>query len=193
MTSAPAAALVKLALSAAALATVVSILLAGRAEGAAQAWTAYLAPSDACPGATDRAASARAQRRAVRCLVNWARAQEGERRLRPSRELHRAAALKGRGVASCGELSHAPCNSGVTDAVRQAGYPYSTFGENLFVGLDHQISAWDVVAAWLASPPHRANIMRRGFRELGLAGVPAHGFFGDVDSVVWVAAFGARK
>jgi len=193
MTSAPAAALVKLVLSAAALATTVAIVLAGHAEGAAQAWTSYLAPSEACPGATDRAASARAQRRAVRCLVNWARAQEGRPRLRPSRELHRAAALKGHGVASCGELSHAPCNSDITDSVRQAGYPYSTFGENLFVGLDHEVSAYDVVAAWLASPPHRANIMRRGFRDLGLAGVAARGFFGDVDSVVWVAAFGARR
>ena len=193
MTSASAAAMVKLALSAAALVTAVSILLAGRADGAAQASMTYLAPSDACSGATDRVASARAQRRAVRCLLNWARAQEGKPRLRPSRELHLAAALKGHGVASCGELSHAPCKSGVTDAVRQSGYPYSTFGENLFVGLDHQISAYDVVAAWLASPPHRANIMRRGFRDLGLAGVPARGFFGDVASVVWVAAFGARR
>ena len=193
MTSAPAAAPVKLVLAASVLAIAVAIVLAGRADGATQAWTLYLAPSGACQGATDRAASAPTQRRAIRCLVNWARAQEHRRGLRPSRELRRAAVLKGRGVASCGELSHSPCNAGVTDAVRQSGYPYATFGENLFAGMTQHVSAHDVVAAWLASTPHRANILSTGFRDLGLAGVAAHGLLGGGDSIVWVAAFGARR
>jgi uncharacterized protein YkwD len=192
VTSAPAAAPVRLALAAAFLAIALASVLASRADAAPAAWNTYLAPSGACPGATDRASSAAAQGRAIRCLVNWARAQAKQHGLNPSRELHRAAVLKGRGVASCGQLSHAPCNSGVTDAVRVAGYPFAAFGENLFVGMRHA-SAQDVVAAWLASPGHRANMLSAGFREVGLAGVRTRGLIGDVDSVVWVAAFGARR
>ncbi|HUF00974.1 MAG TPA: CAP domain-containing protein [Gaiellaceae bacterium] len=192
MTRASAAAPVRLVVTATALALAVAVVLVGRADGAGHAWSAYLAPSEACPGAVDRNASPALQARSVRCLVNWARAQARRPGLRPSRALRRAAVLKGRGVASCGELSHAPCSSRVTDAVRRSGYRYSTFGENLFAGIDRHVSARDVVAAWLQSPPHRANILRPGFREVGFAGVAAPGFFGDGNSVVWVAAFGAR-
>jgi uncharacterized protein YkwD len=184
---------VRLVVTATVLAMAVAVVLVGRADGAGQAWSAYLAPSDVCPGANDRGAAASLQARSVRCLVNWARAQEQRPGLRPSRALRRAAELKGRGVASCGELSHAPCSSRVTDAVRQSGYRYSSFGENLFAGIDRHVSPRDVVAAWLQSPPHRANILRPGFREVGFASVSAPGFFGVGGSVVWVAAFGARK
>jgi uncharacterized protein YkwD len=193
MTSASAAAPVKLVLSAIFLALAVAFVLTSRADGAPSTSSAHLAPSGACAGATDTSSSVAVQGRAIRCLVNYARVQARRNGLQPSRELHRAALLKGRGVASCGQISHAPCNSGVTDAVRRAGYPYATFGENLFVGMSRQVSPHQVVAAWLASPPHRANILSAGFRDLGLAGVPARGLIGDVDVVVWVAAFGARR
>ena len=193
MTPARAAAPVKLILAATFLALAVAVLLTSRAHGSTSGWTAYLAPSGTCPGSDNRAASSAAQGRAIRCLVNWARARAGRHGLNPSPELHRAAVLKGRGVASCRQFSHAPCNSGVTDAVRRSGYPYASFGENLFVGMSRQISAQDVVGAWLASPPHRANVLGAGFRDVGLAGVPARGIIGDGDSVVWVAAFGTRR
>lgn len=47
-----------------------------------------------------------------------------------------------------------------------AGYIYYAMGENLAVGHD---SAEDVVAAWLASPEHRANILDPAWREVGVA------------------------
>jgi uncharacterized protein YkwD len=175
-----------------ALAVMLACALGGHVRDAPGAGTAYLAPAAACPGSADSAASALAKARVVRCLVNWARAQVRVAPLRPSRELRRAAVLKGRGVAACRELSHAPCRTDVTAAVRQAGYPFASFGENLFAGTA-PISAYDVVAAWLQSPPHKANMLRAGFRDLGLAGVPAHGLFGEGTAVVWVAAFGARR
>jgi len=193
MRSAFASAPARLVLALTTLAVGVALVLAVHAQGAEQAWVAYFAPGAACAGADDRNATAGTQRRAVRCLVNWARAQEHRPLLRPSRALHRAAALKGRGVASCGQLSHTPCSTGVTDAVRQAGYRFSTFGENLFAGVEHHVSARDVVEAWLRSPPHRANILRPGYKELGLAGVPARGLVGSGESVVWVAAFAAPR
>lgn len=183
----------RLAVVAATLALAVAVVLAGRADGAAVAWSAYLAPTETCAGATDLEASGVVQGRAIRCLVNWARARAHRRGLRPEPRLRRAAMLKGRGVASCGQLSHSPCNSSVTAAVRQAGYRFAVFGENLFAGIDRHVSAHDVVNAWLQSPPHRANILSPGFRELGLAEVPARGLLGSGESVVWVAAFGSPR
>lgn len=177
------------------LVSLVAIVLAGRAEGAAQgsAWSGYLAPADVCGGATDAAASSVVQRRALRCLVNWARAQDRNGRLGPSRGLQRAAGIKGRGMAECRVLSHAPCRSDVTDAVEESGYRYSFFGENLFAGTWGQVAPRDVVAAWLRSPPHRQNLLSPHFRELGSALVRAHGVIGDGDAALWVATFGSPR
>jgi len=195
MTSATAAAPVRFGLAAILLASLAAFLVAGRADGAGRAWTAYLAPASACPGSIDPAASPAVQRRAVGCLINWARVHDRRARLSQPASLQRAAALKGRGVVSCGELSHTPCGSDPTDSLRTAGYRYSTFGENLFVGTWGQVTARQVVAAWLQSPPHRANVLRPGFRDVGAALVRVRDLFGDGegDAVVWIAAFAAPR
>jgi uncharacterized protein YkwD len=49
------------------------------------------------------------------------------------------------------------------------GYDYVTIGENLAVG---QRSAHQVVAAWMSSPAHRANILGANYVDCGLAIVP---------------------
>jgi uncharacterized protein YkwD len=77
--------------------------------------------------------------------------------------------------------------------LRAAGYRYSSFGENLFVGTWGQVSARDVVAAWLQSPGHRANVLRPGFRDVGAALIRARGLFGDGDAALWIAAFAAPR
>ncbi len=47
-----------------------------------------------------------------------------------------------------------------------AGYVWSAWGENIAAG---QPSVRTVVAAWMASPGHCANIMNANFRDVGLA------------------------
>jgi uncharacterized protein YkwD len=188
---ATAAAPFRLALVATVALSLIAAAFAGRADGASSSWAAYLAPQAACAGADDPTAPRALQRRSIRCLVNWARAQDGRPRLAPSPGLRKAAILKGHGVASCGHFSHTPCNSGVTDAVRASGYRYSAFGENMFVGVSKRVTPRDVVTAWLRSPSHRANMLQPGFRELGLAGVRAGGILGETESIVWIAAFGS--
>jgi len=172
---------------------VVTLALAGAADGAGKAWSSYLAPVAACEGSTQRAASPRLQRRAITCLVNWARARSRQGRLSPSHSLQRAAALKGLGVASCGEISHTPCGSDATDPVRRSGYAYTRFGENLYVGALGSASAREVVSAWLQSPGHRANILHPGFRDFGAALVRADGIFYEGAAVVWIAAFASPR
>jgi len=175
------------------LASLVAFLIAGRADGAERSWSAYLAPTAACKGSSDPAATPAVQARAISCLVNWARARDRHGRLTQRPALRRAAALKGRGVASCGQFSHTPCGANATAAVRASGYRYSTFGENLFAGTWGQVSARDVVTAWLQSPPHRANVLDPGFRDVGAASARAPGLLGDGDAVVWTATFASPR
>jgi uncharacterized protein YkwD len=193
VTSATAAAPVRLVVAATALAFLTALLVVGRADGAGRAWDAYLAPAGACPSADDPAATPAVQARAITCLVNWARAQDRRGRLTQRPALRRAAALKSRGVASCGQFSHTPCRTDVTAAVRASGYRYATFGENLFAGTWGQVSARDVLTAWLESPPHRANVLNPSFRDLGAAAARAHGLLGDGDAVVWTATFASPR
>jgi uncharacterized protein YkwD len=131
--------------------------------------------------------------RAVACLVNWARARDRRSRLVRRSALQRAAALKGLRVAACGQFSHTPCGEAVTSGVNAAGYRYATFGENLFAGSWGQVTPREVVSAWLASPPHRANILGGQFRHVGAAPVRANGLLDGTDAVVWTATFASPR
>ncbi len=176
-----------------ATACILASLSVGSADGAQRAGNTYLAPSGACRAADDASAPAAAQVRAVACLLNWARAQDGHERLVQQSALQRAAVLKGERVASCGHFSHTPCGSAVTAGVNAAGYRYATFGENLFVGTWGKVSAREVVSAWLASPPHRANVLSRRFRHVGAAPVRAQALLAGSDAVVWTATFASPR
>ena len=170
-----------------------TLVLVSTAGGAERAWFTYLAPVVACPRSADPAASPRAQGRAITCLVNWARLQDRQIRLSQSHSLQYAAALKGHGVVSCRQISHTPCGSDVAAPVRRSGYVHARFGENLYVGEFRSASARDVVAAWLRSPPHRANILDPKFRDVGAALVRADGVFYAGAAVVWIAAFASPR
>jgi uncharacterized protein YkwD len=65
------------------------------------------------------------------------------------------------------------------------------FGENLAFGTGSLGSARAVVRAWLASPDHRANLLRPGFRRIGL-GARAGSFAGHRRAVVVTADFAGR-
>jgi uncharacterized protein YkwD len=193
VTSATAAVPVRFSVFASIAATLAALLVAGRADSANRAWSAYLAPQGACQAADDMTAAPAVQARAISCLVNWARAQDRRAPLTARPALRRAAALKGQKVASCGQFSHTPCGTDVTATVRAAGYRYSTFGENLFAGSWGQVTARDVLAAWLQSPLHRANVLHPSFRDLGAAPARAPGLLGDGDTVVWTATFASPR
>ena len=68
------------------------------------------------------------------------------------------------------------------DRVRRAGYRSRLTGENIAFGPE---SAEEVVAGWLDSPGHCANIMDARFRDIGV-GIATRG-----KRVYWVQNFGA--
>ena len=59
------------------------------------------------------------------------------------------------------------------ERLTRVGYIYYAMGENLAVG---QPTAQQVVADWLASPAHRANILSPDWRETGIAVENGGGF-----------------
>ena len=191
--SATAAAPARVGLIAILFAAMAALLVAGPADGGARTAHAYLANASACTHATDRSLAPAVQRRAVTCLINQARRQQRRVRLSPDRSLQTAAGLKGQKVASCGQLSHTPCGTNLIGPLRASGYRYASFGENLYVGASGAVSAYDVVAAWLASAGHRENILRPNFRDVGVSFVRAQGILNSGPEVVWVATFGSQR
>ena len=76
-----------------------------------------------------------------------------------------------------GYFSHVdPGGASSVDRVRRTGYLSGartwTCGENIGWGDGPTSTPRNMMRAWMASAPHRANILTRGFREVGLGGVP---------------------
>lgn len=65
---------------------------------------------------------------------------------------------------------------------------FSIAGENLAWGTGPLGSATQIVAAWLASPEHRANLLRPSFSRVGVA-TPVGAFLGNGDAAVVTADF----
>lgn len=90
-------------------------------------------------------------------------------------------------MARLGSFSHTDrAGGGVGDRARHQGYAWRVVGENIAAGLG---SPAQVVAGWLASPGHCANIMAPEFAEMGAAYVM------DPKSelgIYWTQAFGRR-
>ena len=71
----------------------------------------------------------------------------------------------------------------------RSNYPYLAAGENLALG-DFK-NANELVAAWMASPGHRANILNGVYRDIGVAtGFDA---FEGRKTIIVVQIFGATS
>jgi uncharacterized protein YkwD len=76
---------------------------------------------------------------------------------------------------------------------RRAGYlPARAFAENLAWGQGELGSPVRTLAMWLNSPPHRANLLARRWRDLGVAFERGH-MFGLDDVTLWVMQVGRRS
>jgi uncharacterized protein YkwD len=117
--------------------------------------------------------------------INALRARHGRRRLLESGALAQAARAFGRQMLAGGYFDHRRIER------RLAGL--SAAGENLawFRG---PASADRTVALWLASPPHRRNLLSPVWRRVGIGavhGLASGGVYGHGPVTVIVADFGA--
>ncbi|MBR1398536.1 MAG: hypothetical protein IJ563_13540 [Selenomonadaceae bacterium] len=96
-------------------------------------------------------------------LVNIERKKAGLRPLKLSRELLRPAAIRAREITKL--FSHTRPN-GMSFDTAFYGIIYKTVGENIAAG---QTSSEMVMQQWMDSPGHRANILNKKYKYIGVA------------------------
>lgn len=116
-----------------------------------------------------------------------ARTDEGGGALKENDALDAAAQAKAEDMAAKGYFSHIdPAGEEPWAWIERAGYDYVYAGENLAVRFNE---SKDVVDAWMASPGHRANIVKPQYREIGV-GV-ADGMYKGAPATFVVQYFGS--
>jgi uncharacterized protein YkwD len=175
----------------AALSGLLGSLALGLGAGAAAAGPAgELAPRGVCPGAESAAAPAASQQAAMRCLIDYARRAHGLSPLRASAQLGRSAGLKSALMLSCRQFAHGACKRPWDQVFTQVRYPGRVRGENIAWAATEAGSPRQVMALWLRSPEHRANILRPGWTDQGLSVRVGVSFQGQARVNVWTSQFG---
>jgi uncharacterized protein YkwD len=136
----------------------------------------------ACSDADLEASSANLLRirKAVLCLHNQIRAQHGLKSLRANRRLRRAAVGHSRDMVRHDYFEHTtPQGVTMLDRILHSRYVRAdqgwVLGENLAWGTGTYGTPRGALEAWMDSPPHRANILRGAYRDVGIGivvGVP---------------------
>jgi uncharacterized protein YkwD len=139
------------------------------------------AAEDSCPGADLRPEeeNIEAVRTATLCLINRERTIHGEQLLQPNDHLQQAAQAHTESMAFGDYFEHdGPQGDTPLSRMIAAGYIYSSqigyeIGENIGWGTLSLSTPRAIVAAWMASPGHRANILDAKFRDTAV-GVSPH-------------------
>jgi uncharacterized protein YkwD len=135
---------------------------------------------------TTAAAAAGLTRAEARLLhdLNRVRAAHGLAPLRFDPHLQRAARAHTRYMLATGVFQHGAVGA------RLISFEVSgtMLGENLAWGTGVKGTAGGVLRAWLASPEHRANLLRPGFTRIGIGDLVG-GFFGRDSAHVVTADF----
>jgi uncharacterized protein YkwD len=134
------------------------------------------------------------------CLLNRERRSRGMRKLRLNKRLSRAA--RGHAVDMVREdyFAHDSRNGqSFVDRIRSAGYLSNAgswfVGENLAWGSGNRSTPRQIVRAWMNSPGHRANILQRRFREIGVGivgGAPVR-ISSSSTAATYATDFGTKK
>jgi uncharacterized protein YkwD len=173
------------------LALLASLVLASAASARADV--------DRAPASGRTLAAARALEAQVLTDVNAERRRRGLRPLRFNSALSRAAAAHSRDMMRRGYFSHDSADGSafwrrVERFYGSAGYRHWAVGENL-VWASPDLNSGTALSMWMQSPGHRANLLSRRWREVGLAAVhtaSAPGFFGGHEVTIVTANFGTR-
>ena len=118
-------------------------------------------------------------REAVLCLINRTRAEHSDSPLLANPQLEEAAEGHCQELIADDYFAHvSPSGETPVDRIEQTGYVPGpsvgyVIGENLAWGTYALATPQSIVAAWIASPGHLANILESQYRETGIAITPA--------------------
>jgi uncharacterized protein YkwD len=151
---------------------------------AVSAFAALPAISEAatCTGA-DTAGSSKQAVRATLCLLNAERRAAGLRPLRLDSKLNRAASGHAHDMVAKQYFDHdSQSGAGFDDRIKRTGWTKSrrsyTMGENIGWGGGELSTPRAMVRGWMNSSGHKANILAREFRYIGIGiadGAPTGG------------------
>lgn len=134
---------------------------------AAVAASAHAAPTKA---------SLQAARRETLCLLNHERAGRGMRPLRLNERLSQAATIHSRNMIRKRYFEHGNFVARIVNARYVTRRQAWSLAENIAWGTGSLASPAQTVRAWMRSAGHRANILNRRFRDIGIGialGAPA--------------------
>ena len=166
---------------------VVALLLSIASLAPASANGSLLAPPSSCKGQKSRG-SAKKQERAMRCLLEYARARQSARRLDSDRALAQAAEKKTADIARCG-LSHHACGHGASYWAKRTGYLHAhdwRWGEIIALKRGRDARPRGVMRSWLRSRPHRETLLKPYFDDAGI------GLRRNRGAAIWVVQFGCH-
>jgi uncharacterized protein YkwD len=138
--------------------------------------------------------------RKVLASVNRLRARHGLARLRESAQLDRAALRHSLEMGRLGYFSHSSAGGmqfwqRIRHFYPAHGYAYWAAGENL-AWSSPSMSSGGAMKLWISSPPHRANLLSRRWRQIGISAVSvarAPGVYGGRRVTIITADFGVRR
>ncbi|WP_373428865.1 CAP domain-containing protein [Streptomyces rishiriensis] len=120
-------------------------------------------PSPSTPKASAPASGTSAR---IVQLVNAERGKVGCSPVTLNAVLTKAAQAHSADMAAHQNMSHTGSDgSSPGDRITRAGYVWSTYGENVAYGYS---TPEQVMAGWMSSPGHKANILNCAFKEIGV-------------------------
>jgi uncharacterized protein YkwD len=127
---------------------------------------------------------------ATLCLLNKQRRAHGLKKLRENGRLDLASTRHAQDMARNNYFEHGNYVGRIRSTAYLSGARSWTVGENIAWGSAELATPASIVVAWMHSPGHRANILDRQFREIGIArGTPVGG---ERDGATYATDFGAR-
>jgi uncharacterized protein YkwD len=136
-------------------------------------------------------------RAAILCLHNQVRAQHKLPALRENKRLRKAAVGHSKDMVRDGFFEHTtPEGVTMVDRILRAKYVREdqgwALGENLAWGTGAFGTPRGAIDAWMDSPGHRANLLRKTYREVGIGvvlGVPVS----DAAGATYTVDFGVKR
>jgi uncharacterized protein YkwD len=99
-------------------------------------------------------------------LTNEARQKEKLPPLKPNKTLFAVARAHSANMARQNQMNHVLDGKSPGQRIKASGYAYSSFGENIAFSMGWSLA--QVMDGWMKSPGHRANILRKEYREIGI-------------------------
>jgi uncharacterized protein YkwD len=135
--------------------------------------------------------------RATLCLLNRERTSRGLPALRENGVLDQTSVEHSNDMVKTGIFEHTSADGRtVGDRLRAAGYQRgvnASAGENIAYGVGAKATPRAIVRAWMRSPPHRQDILRAAFTEIGIGvalGAPEVDLREQDDSATYTTDFG---